>query len=138
MDQNQKVIYDEPQIERKINHQTTGVFDRISLYEFLQHSESTPGGTVDRTEIKTHFHLDGVAGFFEFPGFIGSELVGQKVSFEDIEEIATTYFDPERKANNPAWRIGKREITRIWQINSLEDAAALKHQPSYKSVQTSQ
>ncbi len=106
------VDYNQSQVEEKVNDRVDGVLTRIVGYEFLSHSESVPGCNRDRSGMKTTFSIkkiDGLEKTLDFNGFVGSELVGQEVQYEDAIKVTTTFFNPEGRENHPSYRRGKRE-----------------------------
>jgi len=133
------VEYDKPQVEEKVNERVDGVLKRIIRYEFLSHSESVPGCNKDRSGIQTSIEiLVDVLGTpypkpLVFNGFVGSELVGQNVQYEDRAKTTTTFFNPEGRENNPSYRTGVRRTERTCRLVSPDNRL-----PSYTFKETSQ
>lgn len=133
------IEYNKPYINNKINKIVDGVLSRIVKYNFSRHSESVPGSNVDRTNIVTTFliknHLSGrvLEQTVEFNGFVGTELIGNKVQYSDRTIEKTTYFDPAGRDNDPSYRMGKKETERVQRI-APENGAL----PIYISKETSQ
>jgi len=133
------VEYDKPQIEEKINQKVDGVLTRIVGYEFSSYSESVPGSNRDRNGMQTSIEiLVDVPGTpypkpLVFNGFVGSELVGQKVQYEDRIKTTTTFFNPEGRENDSSYRRGKRETERICRLTPTDSKL-----PSYTFKETSQ
>ncbi len=122
----QAVEYDKPQVEEKVNKIFRGVLKRIIGYEFSSHSESVPGSNRDTRDTKTSIEiLIDVPGEpypmpLVFEGFVGRELEGQKVQYEDRTKITTTFFDPKGRENDPSYRRGEQRTERVCKLLSLE------------------
>ena len=120
------VEYNKPQVEEKVNDRVDGVLTRIVGYEFSSHSESVPGSNRDRSNVQTSIEIlvdaPGTAYPMElvFNGFVGNELVGQKVQYEDKTKTTTTFFDPKGREKDPSYRRGKRETERICRLTPTD------------------
>jgi len=134
------IQFEIPQVTEKVNKQLEGVLSKILSYQFEMHSESVPGSNTDwgnvTTKLKVEFKSptgQELEEIIDVQGFVGAELVGQIVQYEDRTKETTTYFNPKGRENDPSYRQGKKETERI-QILSPKDARL----PTYTSVQTSQ
>ena len=133
------IEYGKPQVERKINDEAEGIFDKIVSYKFNRHTESVPGSNVDRTDTITTFSIRTNIGSrdlehkVEFNGFVGAELVGQEVQYDDKTTETTTYFDPTGRENEQSYRKGKKETKRVQRIIPKDGGL-----PIYISEKTSQ
>ncbi len=86
--------------------------------------------------MKTTFSIkkkDGLEKTLDFNGFVGSELVGQEVTYEDAITITTTFFNPEGRENDPSYRRGVRRTERTCRLVSQNNRL-----PSYTSKETFQ
>jgi len=133
------IQFEVPQVTEKVNQQLEGVLIKILAYQFEMHSEHVPGSNADwgnvTTKLKVEFKSptgQELEEIIDVQGFVGAELVGQIVQYEDRTR-ETTYFDPKGRENDPSYRQGKKETERI-QILAPKDARL----PTYTSVQTSQ
>ena len=130
------VEYGKPKVEEKVNDIAEGTLTKIVGYEFLSHSESVPGCNSDRSGIKTIFSIKvrtGLEKTLDFNGFVGSELNGQEVHYEDISRVTTTLFDPKGREKDPSYRKGVRRTERICRIAPVNNSL-----PLYTSKETSQ
>jgi len=129
------VEYDKPIVEVKFHHRFEGTLTRIVKYEFSSHSDSSPGCNADRNEIKTTFLLKekGRLETLGFMGFVGNELVGQEVCYEDMLTEKTILFDPKGRENDRSYRKGCKTAERVCRISPLN-----KNLPFYISKETSQ
>jgi len=133
-----KVEYNKPQIEGVMNKSVKGVLKRIVAYQFKRHFESVPGCNSDRTNATTTFIIgvptSGIVGGLEheieFNGYIGTELIGKRVSYEDWT-IETTLFDPTGRESDPTFRKGRRDTERTQRLISIDGTL-----PSYESTAT--
>lgn len=132
------IEYNKPYIE-KVNNIAVGILSEIIKYEFTRHSESVPGSSTDRTNVATTFLIktktstEDLERKVKFNGFIGNELIGNEVQFDDRIAEKTTYFDPEGMESYPWFRRGKKEIERVQRVIPVN-----KSLPTYISRETSQ
>ena|SRR3989344_8685127 len=130
------VEYDKPRVEEQTNEKVSGIFEKIVGYEFLNHSESVPGSNQNRSSLKTTFSIrnekDSVKTL-NFNGYIGSELIGQEVGYEELIRVKTIIFDPKNLRDNPLNRKGVKNIEKICKLIPKQDGL-----PIYTSKETSQ
>lgn len=117
-----KIKYEEPQVERKLNEKVEGVLVRIVSYESTSSSQSVPGYSGDKNNTTTTINIrlnhspNEEFQQVTFPGFVGFELIGQEVQYDDRTTEKTTYFDPTGRKNDPSFRNGKKETERIHRL----------------------
>ena len=134
-----EVEYGKPQVDEKVNERVGGVLSKIVSYEFIRHSESVPGSNADRSNTTTTLAIRVNSRVTEglhqvkFLGFVGFELIGQEVHYEDRTIEKTTYFDPIGRENHPSYRRGKKETERVQRLIPTNGQF-----PIYISKQTSQ
>ncbi|OGJ20305.1 hypothetical protein A3K73_06835 [Candidatus Pacearchaeota archaeon RBG_13_36_9] len=123
MEQNRDIKYGEPQIEENTTQKVEGILSKIVNYEFIRNFESIPGGDTDKSTVQTHFIIkfssatgDKLEQLVNFHGFVGNELVGQKVQFSEKVTEKTTYFDPRGREKDPSYRRGKKETETIQRL----------------------
>lgn len=132
------IEYGKPYVEENPTKIISGVLEQIVSVDFLSHSTSVPGSSGDVSKIRTRFIIKhaGLKETFEFPGFIGSELVGKRVIYSKRERTTKTYFNPKGRENDPTYRVGKIEEERI---TSIAPESITQHQelPSYRFIESS-
>lgn len=131
--------YDAPLTEERIDISISGTLTAILGYSFDHVAESVPGNNQDRSEITTTFQIDIPTDFIgkyeiKFRGFIGAELVGHKVTYEERTAETTTLFDPVGRKNDPSYRRGKKEVEHS---QSLHPTDPLPPLPTYSARQRS-
>lgn len=129
------IVYGEPQVERRVN-KSSGVVNKIFEYKFSHYSESVPGSDKERSGAKTTLRLvedNGLERQLDFDGFIGREVIGERVDYEEVTEISTTFFDPTGRENDPLYRRGKKEIKKVCRLSPQD-----KSFPPYVSEEISQ
>lgn len=135
----ESLMYDVPRVIEKTNKFLEGFLDRIESYEFHVHSESVPGCSRDVSRTTTTLHIRKTGEIsptkLEFPAYVGQELVGHTVTFEDKTIETRTLFDPKGRENDSSFRIGKVETVHI---QSLTVNNSDKPIPKYVIRQTSQ
>jgi len=117
----------EEQTDRKI-----GILRKIEGYVFTHIGESIPGSTCDKSEVITTLLIGDDRGLehkVEFNGFIGGELVGREVLYEEKTTIKTELFDGKGRENDPTYRAGIRKINKICKLTPADGKA-----PSYTSI----
>src|SRR3989344_9589736 len=95
--------------------ESRGILKKIVRYIFIHTGESVPGSTRDKNEVMTTLLIEdkGLEYAVEFNGFIGGELVGREVLYEEKTTIKTELFDGKGRENDPTYRAGIRKINKI-------------------------
>jgi|SRR3989344_3032438 len=92
--------------------ESRGILKKIVRYIFIHTGESVPGSTRDKNEVMTTLLIEdkGLEYALEFNGFIGGELVGREVLYEEKITTTTELFNQKGRENDPAYREGRKEI----------------------------
>ncbi len=131
------VKYDVPLTEERIIKFVSGTLTEILEYSFDHSSQSVPGSNQDGSETITTFQIQtsgdsGEKRKLEFRGFVGAELVGHRVVYEEKIIETTTLFDPAGRENDSSYRRGKKEVEQIQRLCSDD-----RHLPMYSARQRS-
>lgn len=109
-----------------------GILKKIEDYIFVHYGESIPGSTRDKSGAITNLLMEDEEGLehrIEFEGFVGAELIGREVMYEEKTTIITELFNQEGRENDPSYRRGRKEIKKFCRLVPSDEKT-----PSYTSI----